>query len=329
MRSLTAHLRDTDSHDRLPFHPSCPICRQRRLSGTLASGGVVAPRTQALLAASVLAVTATAPVTVAFAAEQDRQQEGNAPAAGSAPPDAAASPDFDPGGEATDLPGAAAPTPQTQTSADADDDAGPVEQAPIVNPDDPVVDQGDGSDPTAGGSPPAPESVTPADAPAPSQPMPPASPPGDGAPAPTPTTDPAPPAAATAPVAAPGAETGAESRDRRAARERIGGHHPKPVSAKPAPQAVPATPTVAPAPRIVAAPPTASAQDGRRARPGDRAHTVLAGESLWSIATDLLESDAAPARVVREVHRLWQLNRERIGTGDPDLLLVGTRLELR
>jgi Tfp pilus assembly protein FimV len=68
---------------------------------------------------------------------------------------------------------------------------------------------------------------------------------------------------------------------------------------------------------------------GRVAKPGDRTHTVLRGESLWAIASDLLGRDASPARVAREVHRLWQLNRDRIGTGDPELLLVGTTLVLR
>ena len=68
---------------------------------------------------------------------------------------------------------------------------------------------------------------------------------------------------------------------------------------------------------------------GRIAKPGDRTHTVLRGESLWAIASDLLGRDDSPARVAREVHRLWQLNRDRIGTGDADLLLVGTTLLLR
>jgi Tfp pilus assembly protein FimV len=67
----------------------------------------------------------------------------------------------------------------------------------------------------------------------------------------------------------------------------------------------------------------------RLARPGERTHAVQAGESLWSIASDVLGADASPAQVAREVHRLWTLNRDRIGTGNPDLLMVGTRLVLR
>jgi hypothetical protein len=39
--------------------------------------------------------------------------------------------------------------------------------------------------------------------------------------------------------------------------------------------------------------------------------------------------DASAGRIAREVNRLWSLNRTRIATGDPDLLMVGTRLELR
>jgi hypothetical protein len=53
------------------------------------------------------------------------------------------------------------------------------------------------------------------------------------------------------------------------------------------------------------------------------------GESLWSIADDLLGGHAPAARIAREVHRLWTLNERRIATGDPDLLAIGTRLTLR
>ena len=39
MASLTTHLRSPESHERLPFHPDCPICRQTRLTGTLNADG--------------------------------------------------------------------------------------------------------------------------------------------------------------------------------------------------------------------------------------------------------------------------------------------------
>jgi hypothetical protein len=56
---------------------------------------------------------------------------------------------------------------------------------------------------------------------------------------------------------------------------------------------------------------------------------VRAGESLWSIANDLLGRQAGPAGIAREVDRLWSLNQRRIASGDPDLLAIGTRLTLR
>jgi hypothetical protein len=68
---------------------------------------------------------------------------------------------------------------------------------------------------------------------------------------------------------------------------------------------------------------------GRAAHRGDRFHVVLRGESLWSIANDLLGDRASAARTAREVNRLWELNSDRIATGNRDLLMVGTRLALR
>ena len=58
-------------------------------------------------------------------------------------------------------------------------------------------------------------------------------------------------------------------------------------------------------------------------------YTVQPGDSLWSIAARLLGPDAASAAIADEVRRLWALNERRIGTGDPDLLIAGTALELR
>jgi LysM domain len=60
-----------------------------------------------------------------------------------------------------------------------------------------------------------------------------------------------------------------------------------------------------------------------------RFHVVRRGDSLWSIASRLLDPDASDSAVALEVRRLWRLNAERIGTGDPNLLRVGVKLRLR
>jgi nucleoid-associated protein YgaU len=56
---------------------------------------------------------------------------------------------------------------------------------------------------------------------------------------------------------------------------------------------------------------------------------VRPGDSLWSIARRLIGTNATNGRIAKQVTRIWQLNRERIGTGDPNLLHVGTQLRLR
>jgi hypothetical protein len=81
--------------------------------------------------------------------------------------------------------------------------------------------------------------------------------------------------------------------------------------------------------QVPAVAPVVARHVGRPARPGDRVHVVFAGESLWSIAQDVLGAKASVGETAREVDRFWVLNRERIGTGDRDLLPIGTRLVLR
>ena len=53
------------------------------------------------------------------------------------------------------------------------------------------------------------------------------------------------------------------------------------------------------------------------------------GETLWLIARRLLGEGHDPAETGPEVARLWELNADRIGSGDPDVLLPGTVLRLR
>lgn len=56
--------------------------------------------------------------------------------------------------------------------------------------------------------------------------------------------------------------------------------------------------------------------------------TVARGDSLWSIARRRAGAGAGDAAVSREMLRLWNANEHRIGTGDPNLILPGTRLRV-
>ena len=57
-------------------------------------------------------------------------------------------------------------------------------------------------------------------------------------------------------------------------------------------------------------------------------HVVQPGETLWSIAAGLLSHGASDAEVAAMVQRLWELNAERIHSGDPDLIVAGEELGL-
>ena len=81
-------------------------------------------------------------------------------------------------------------------------------------------------------------------------------------------------------------------------------------------------PAAEPAPAPEAQPPQPPAA-------GAPFHIVEAGESLWSIAAALRGPRASTAAVTRQVHRLWKLNKGRIGTGDPNVLPTGVKLRLR
>ena len=81
---------------------------------------------------------------------------------------------------------------------------------------------------------------------------------------------------------------------------------------------------VAPAPLPVVAQAEAPAQV--QAADSERVHVVRSGESLWLIAEDLLGPGASTEEVARAVERLWELNAERIGSGDPNVIMSGQRL---
>ena len=320
MASLSAHLREPGDHGALAFHPACPVCREERLAGTLRADALVGGRGQALFAAGVLALSAT-PAAAAFAQEPDQEQEGAAAPDQVAVSDPASDPDFDPGGESTDLPFDGGPTTEAPDAAEPDDEMGAVEQEPTTNEDAPVADAGDGTSTAA--EPPTPI----ADTPSPPAPTPDAAAPAPAAAAPSATPVPTEPEADARP----------DARDD--AREQSRRHVDHRSANVPAPAPAPEPVAIATEPRVAttvyvstqesSSPRADSAAGGRAARPGDRSHVVRPGESLWLIARDVLGDGASVAKIAREVNRLWTLNRDRIGTGDPDLLMVGTRLVLR
>jgi LysM domain len=357
MGSLTAHLLETGDHGRLRFHPSCPVCRQERLYGTLSTEPVVSRRAQALLAGGVLALSASAPAA-SIAQEADRQSEGVAAPEEPGGPELD-DPAFDPGGD-TALSFDTAPAPAAPDDGEDSGDGVPLDVEPTVDLDARLAplaepDRSLGDEQSA---------VPPAEALPPET----AVPPSDVVPGATIPPDQSAQPGGSAPPAEPmvGAERdvsagqGPAQVDERTTHGTAATHLPTrarytqgdarsdagaPASSHrvsdgagaPPEQAdvVPAdsdsvaqadadvsTSSTDPDPLPVAA--------DRTPMQGDPAsYVVQPGDSLWSISKRLLGRDASAGDIAREVNRLWSLNRSRIATGDPNLLMVGTRLELR
>jgi hypothetical protein len=322
------HHAESRDHNRLGFHPDCPVCRQDRLFGALSPEPIWPRRLRVLLAAGVLAVSAGATST-SVASEPDGQQEGVVvPAPGDSPP---VGDGPDQGGD-TALPFEVDPvltTPETGPTGEQPDSAAPLEAAPVDDPDGRLA-LGDPNAP-AEDDPPA---VDPGEVDANDAPVPPAEPipPGTSAPATPPSGDPgnqtgaADPTPAAKPEQQPRKQR--QRRNRHAARKRARGHTRGELrAANPPATSAPSQEAPALANDTQAATAAAAAPTPPRIR--GRFHVVLPGESLWSIASALLDSDASSAAVALEVRRLWRLNEARIGTGDPNLLRIGVRLRLR
>jgi len=324
-----AHSTQSKKRRSLQSTPEWPDGRdERRLRGAARRAPLGA---RAAIAASIVALAAAGPA-VALATEPG--SENTAPLGQPGDPDSATDPDFDPGGEQTHLPTVPAPAPAAPAPAapapaapgpDSDD---PTLGDPEPTGDVPVVDQGDNDDLTAPARPAPEPAAPPVGAAAP----PAASAPPTPAPAqPAPTTAPQPAASAT-PVAPLPLAHGLRGRHTLILeRARVRRVAPRAVSTPTPSGATDVTPTPAPAviPGDSATAHSTSASGDGRVRPAGSVHVVRAGESLWSIAGDLLGSDASPVRVAREVGHLWQRNRERIATGNPDVLRIGTTLRLR
>jgi hypothetical protein len=313
MATLSAHLRRSEDHGCLPFHPDCPICRDERLSGTLPAHGVVSRRTQAVMVAGMLAASTATP-TVAVAQEGDQVSEGAAEPEQSG---SGATTDFDPGGESDGLPFEGPEVPDTEAAPETAD-PGALEPEPVTDLDAPVADAGDEPAPVAAPAPtPAPVVTPPSTAPV-------VTPPSTAAPAPAPPQQ-------VAVHSLPGAAAVDHELVATVNGERAPRVQPKaPATPGPATSAPASAPSASAPPvvHLVRAAPAPKPQH-EAATSGDRYHVVAAGESLWSISRDALGGSASPAKIAREVNRLWGLNSARIATGDPDLLRVGTKLVLR
>jgi nucleoid-associated protein YgaU len=340
MGSLTAHLLEAGDHGRLRFHPSCPVCRQERLSGTLSSEPVVPRRAQALLAGGVLAISASAPAA-SVAQESDRQFEGVAAPEEPSGPELD-DPAFDPGGD-TALSFDTAPAPAAPDAGDDSGEGAPLDVEPSVDLDarlaplaetDATLDDEQSAVPPAEALPPE-SGVPPSDA-APGAAIPPgpAAQPGGPAPPAEPGDRPqsqVSPGLPSAPADVRwthGLGTHLSTRARYTPSPRTDAGAP--ASSQRVSDGAGASPgwtETSPVAQIDDSP-AVDAEDAPL-EGGPAAYVVQPGDSLWSIAKRLLGPDASAGRIAREVNRLWSLNRSRIATGDPDLLMVGTRLELR
>ena len=262
-------------------------------------------RALALALCAMLALGGISP-GAAFAAEADSEGEGGAPPG--TLPEAEEAPEFEPGGEETALEELPELAPEEEVGGAEDEGEGPpVEVEPEVEAEPPPVGE-EVTGAVAG----AMEEV---------EPQPPLE--GTSAEGPsyeaTPTYEPAPPTSGAAvenkALSAPPAPP---AREYTRGAAQTTGQAPPP---SPAPEAP--TPAV---PRPAATP--AEPEAPSRHLAGQRVHVVQAGECLWSIAEAILPGGASNVAIANEVHRLWQLNASRIGTGDPNVLMAGTRLRL-
>jgi nucleoid-associated protein YgaU len=261
------------------------------------SGRPPGHRLMALALAALLVVGSTFP-TFAVAGESDSEGEGTAP-----PIEVPVGPpDFDPGGEETEL---------EETEAQGDEESGAVEAEAEVELEPPAPVVPTAPDPSVETPPPAPPLSTsaPAAASEPEQPEPERE--ASGA---VNRREPIVNQAIKAPrqeqkAAADSAASGPSSSG-------VDGSSPE----GPAEEEAPASS----APPVPAQP----AQEGRKLG-GKNSYVVQPGDCLSYIAAALLPPGSDTQAIEDKVEELWRMNEARIGTGDPDLIYPGTVLRVR
>lgn len=288
-------------------------------------GSAPVRRTRAVIRGALLALAAVVPAA-SIAAEPDTTQEGL-----SAPDQAqdleTDSPSFDPGGD-TDLPFDTGAPPGSSPPVSPDD--APLESEPTDDPDGRAAPFAEPEAPATGMSEDAParplDGGQPSAPPAPGFTIEPA-PPSLGTPSPETSPPPVPQSLPDEPGSHPALRRRSVTAVVRVDRPSSQGSDMSASADSPDPAAdsnqVPVSQAATGEDRPVAL------RNGSTARQGARIHTVRPGESLWAIAADLLGPDASATIIAAEVARLWELNREHIPSGDPDLIAVGQRLRLR
>jgi LysM domain len=351
MSSLSSHLTAGLDHGRLRFRPDCPVCREQRLAGTL-SDALLSDRARAALLAAALGAGTLLPSAVAVASERSNTPPASASHAPrrprASPPKAAPTPAPEEAPLGTDetqeAPADEAPelrelltSPEAGTDTRGEDVSGEAEETVPAPPLEEPAPAEPAPAPAPVGQPPAePGPVEPAPVPVeqpPPRPVPPAAPPRSS---PTPLAQQSPepveptPSAQSEQLSAP-----------HPVRPRATHRPPEPrgdirrsaAQPGPKPAAPPRHHNAVPRGLVVRSTNTTPASISRASEPPSTSasggfYTVRPGDSLWSIARRLLGPAASPARIAQEVNRLWELNRDRIRTGDPSLIHVGTVLRL-
>jgi LysM domain len=338
VNSLNTHLTAGTDHYLLRFHPDCPVCNRQRHAG-FRTGGAFHPRARAGLLAAALSAGTVIPSSLAAADEPPTATASQAPAPAPTP--------------APDPP--LSPPPDQPTRGPEETEEVPADEAPhlrelLTNPEagtdtegEDVSGEGDETGPAPmplGQAPAAPAPVEPAPAPLgqppaapPVEPLP--APPQPGsAPAPQPPQEPVAPSPAaeveedaTADPDDPGVKSkarGQEAKRRRPAPQPFV-HRGAVAERENAPAPIGATVPAATATTALASQPPKPLSDPITGA----TYTVQSGDSLWSIARRLVGPRASAARIARELNRLWELNHDQIGTGDPSLIYAGTVLRIR
>jgi hypothetical protein len=252
----------------------------------------------ALALAALLVLASTLP-SFAVAGESDSEGEGTAP-----PIEVPVGPpDFDPGGEETELEDSEAEGDEEGVAVEAEAEVEIEPPAPV----EPIAASGPSVEPP----PPAPPLSTPAPAPAPEPAQ------------PEPSSEAPPMANRSEPIANQAIK--APHQERKAAGDSAASDPGSSAAGGGGGEVPPAEEAPATSPSSEPAPP---AREGRKLA-GKNLYVVQPGDCLSYIAAALLPPGSDTEAIEEKVTELWQMNEDRIGTGDPDLIYIGTVLRVR